>query len=67
MRATAGCNWSCSRDRGATVCRSAAQKLLDDKLAAFQLGDRDHDKKWPVEEYRAYRLQLAEAIEQLAR
>ena len=43
-----------------------ARKLLDDKLASFRLGERNHDAKWPVEEYRAYRLRLAEAIERLA-
>jgi hypothetical protein len=45
---------------------TAARKLLNDKLAAFQLGERDHDAKWPLGEYRAYRLRLAEAIAQLA-
>ena len=44
----------------------AARKLLDDKLAAFTLGERDHDAKWPQSEYRAYRLRLAEAIERLS-
>ena len=44
----------------------SAQKLLDDKLGAFQLGDRDHNAKWPVSEFREYRLKLAEAIEKLA-
>ncbi len=45
----------------------AARKLLEDKLAAFRLGERDHDAKWPMSEYRTYRLQLAEAIERLTR
>ena len=45
---------------------AAAQKLLDDKLASFHLGERNHDAKWPTAEYRAYRLQLAEAIEHLS-
>jgi len=45
----------------------AARKLLDDKLAAFQLGERDHNAKWPAAEFRACRLQLAEAIEKLSR
>lgn len=44
----------------------AARKLLDEKMAAFRLGDRDHNAKWPVEEFRAYRRKLAEAIERLA-
>ncbi|MDQ3813434.1 MAG: hypothetical protein M3347_05730 [Armatimonadota bacterium] len=46
---------------------AAARKLLDDKLVAFQLGERNHNAKWPVEEFRAYRLKLAEAIEWLAK
>ncbi len=45
----------------------AARKLLDDKLASFRLGERDHNAKWPTAEYRAYRLKLAEAIEKLTR
>ncbi len=44
---------------------ASARRLLDDKLAAFQLGERDHDARWPSTEYRAYRLKLAEAIEQM--
>ena len=44
----------------------AAQKLIDGKLASFKLGEREHDAKWPVEEYRTFRLKMAEAIEKLA-
>jgi hypothetical protein len=44
----------------------AGRRLLTDKLSAFRLGERDHDAKWPTEEFRAYRLALAEAIERLA-
>lgn len=44
-----------------------AKKLLDDKLTSFALGERNHDAKWPVGEYREYRLKLAEAIERLSR
>jgi hypothetical protein len=39
---------------------------LEEKLASFKLGEREHDAKWPVEEYRSYRLKLAEAIERLS-
>lgn len=46
---------------------AAAQKLLDDKLAAFQIGDRDHNAKWPIEEFSDYRLKLDEAIEQMSK
>lgn len=45
---------------------AAARKLLDDKLASFHLGEREHNAKWPGAEYRTYRLQLAQAIEQLS-
>ncbi len=45
---------------------AAARKLLEEKLASFQLGERDHNAKWPPEEYRAYRLKLTEAIEKLS-
>ena len=44
----------------------AAKALIDDKLASFALGERNHDAKWPMGELRDYRLQLAEAIEKLA-
>ena len=44
-----------------------AKKLIEDKLAAFRLGERNHDAKWPTEEYRTYRLALAEAIEKMMR
>jgi hypothetical protein len=43
----------------------AARRLLDERLASFKLGERDHDAKWPSVEYREYRLKLAEAIERL--
>lgn len=44
-----------------------AKRLLEGKLAGFKLGDRDHNAKWPVGEYRVFRLKLAEAIERLTR
>jgi hypothetical protein len=44
----------------------AGRRLIDEKLGAFELGDRDHNAKWPVEEFREYRLALAEAIERLS-
>lgn len=45
---------------------AVARKLLDDKLASFKLGEREHDVKWPPSEYRDYRLKLDEAIEKLS-
>ena len=44
----------------------AARRLLDEKLASFKPGDRDHDTKWPAEEFQQYQLKLAEAIERLS-
>lgn len=45
---------------------AAARQLLADKLAAFRLGERNHDDKWPTDEFRTFRRQLAEAIEQMS-
>ncbi len=45
----------------------AGRKLLDEKLNAFKLGERDHDRKWPIQEYADYRLRLAEAVEALSK
>jgi hypothetical protein len=44
----------------------SARTLLAEKLASFKLGDRDHDAKWPAEEFQQYQLRLAEAIERLS-
>ena len=46
---------------------AAGRKLLEDKLAAFHLGQRDHNALWPSEEYGTYRLAVAETIEKLSR
>ncbi len=54
------------REHPTAPAAPAARKLLEAKLAAFRLGERDHDAKWPPEEYRTYRLALNEAIERLA-
>ena len=44
----------------------AASRLLEDKLASFKLGEREHNAKWPQGEFRTYRLQLVEAIERFS-
>ncbi len=46
---------------------AGTRKLVADKLASFRLGDRSHGAKWPLAEYRSFRLRLAQAIEQLAK
>lgn len=55
------------REKPNHLAATGARKLLDDKLAALQLGSRARDAKPTAEEFRTYRLQLAEAIERLAR
>jgi hypothetical protein len=45
---------------------AAAAKLLNDKLASFQLGEREHNAKWAPSEYMTYQWKLAEAIEKLS-
>ena len=54
------------REKPNHAAANAARKLVDDKLNSFKLGQRDHNQ-WPMEEFRSYRLQLAEAIEQMAK
>ena len=44
---------------------SAARRLIQDRLAAFQLGQREHDALFPVTDWQQYRRQMAEAIERL--
>lgn len=46
---------------------TAARRLIEEKLSSFKLGERDHDAKWPVGEFRTYRRKLAGAIEHLSR
>jgi hypothetical protein len=44
---------------------STALALIQDRLAAFRLGQRDHDALFPKSEWQEYRLNLAETIERL--
>lgn len=41
-----------------------ANRLLEERLAAFKLGDRDHDTLWGVEDWKRYRRKLNHAIDQ---
>ncbi len=49
-----------------TPSAKGAQLLLQEKLSAFKLGDRLHEAKWPLAEFRVYRLKLLKAIERLS-
>jgi hypothetical protein len=42
-----------------------AQALIDQRLAAFELGQRDHDALFPVADRRAFRKKVAEEIARL--
>jgi hypothetical protein len=55
------------REKPNSPAAPAARRLIADKLASFKLGEREHDQKWPISEYREYRLKLASAIEAMTR
>jgi hypothetical protein len=42
-----------------------ARKLIDDRLASFKLGDRQHEALFPTSDWREWRLTMAEAIARL--
>jgi hypothetical protein len=44
---------------------AAAKALIAERMAAFRLGQRDHDKLFPIADWREFRLKVAEAIERL--
>lgn len=55
------------REKPTHPAAPTARKLIEDKLAAFQLGETNHNAKWPAEEFRTYRMKLAEVIEALSK
>jgi hypothetical protein len=44
---------------------AAAQELISSRLAAFKLGQREHDELFPVSDWREFRQQMADAIARL--
>jgi hypothetical protein len=55
-----------------TLARLAAEKhdaaataLIEGRLAAFKLGQREHDALFPVSDWREFRQQMSEAIARL--
>jgi hypothetical protein len=44
---------------------AAAQALISERLAAFKLGQRNHEALFPVSDWRQFREKLAEAIARL--
>jgi hypothetical protein len=53
------------REKPGNPAAAGARQLLEAKLDSFKLGERDHDAKWSISEYREFRLKLMEAIERL--
>lgn len=54
-----------AREKTGTPAAQAAQKLIDDRMASFKLGQRDHDALFPVEDWSAFRTKVSDAIEAL--
>ncbi len=44
---------------------AAAQSLIQKRMDAFRLGQRDHDPLFPPSDWREFRLKMATAIERL--
>lgn len=44
---------------------AAARAIVEERLASFKLGQRDHDALFPPSDWREYRLKMAQAIERL--
>ena len=42
-----------------------AQRMIDERMAAFQLGQRDHNALFPASDWRVFRRSVAQAIESL--
>jgi hypothetical protein len=52
-------------ERPDSLAAKAARDLIDRRLAAFHLGQRDHDAIFPAEDWSAFRHQTDDAIEAL--
>ncbi|MGA2267498.1 MAG: hypothetical protein ABSH44_03410 [Bryobacteraceae bacterium] len=53
------------KERRGTPAAKQAEVLIHDRMAAFHLGQLDHDRLFGVDDWAAYRRQLADAIERL--
>ena len=54
-----------SREKQGSAAADEAEKLIADRMAAFKLGQRNHDAIFPVEDWREFRLKMAELIARL--
>jgi hypothetical protein len=55
------------RHAAGTPTAEAAQKLIDSRMAAFKLGQREHDTMFSTQDWNGFRRKLDEAIESLRR
>lgn len=56
-----------ARQAAGTAAAVAGQKLIDSRMAAFTLGQREHDALFPAADWADFRRQLDDAIEALRR
>ncbi|MGD0498130.1 MAG: hypothetical protein ABSC23_06815 [Bryobacteraceae bacterium] len=54
-----------AKAKAGSPAAKAAETLIDGRMAAFHLGQRDHDRLFGVQDWTAFREQLANAIEAL--
>jgi hypothetical protein len=54
-----------AKAKAGTPAAAAAEKLIQTRMAAFHLGQRDHDELFGAEDWTTFRQQLADAIESL--
>jgi hypothetical protein len=54
-----------AKAKAGTPAAKAAERLISTRMAAFHLGDLDHDRLFGTEDWAAFRQQLASAIEAL--
>jgi hypothetical protein len=54
-----------AKEKAGTPAAKAAERLIGARMAAFHLGDRDHDRLFGVEDWAAFRERLDSVIEAL--
>jgi hypothetical protein len=54
-----------AREKAGTPVAQTAQRLIDDRMAAFKLGQRDHDALFGVDDWETARAKINNAIETL--
>ena len=54
-----------AREKGGTPAATAAQKLIDDRMASFKLGQREHDALLGIDDWEQFRAKVNDAIDSL--